>query len=287
MFAAMAAVGLVLAAAGCTASRSGGDGDLTGGWPMIGPATPYRPVAGECHETQTPTASMDDRVVACAKLHVAETFHVGAAPDGPIPPAAGSAGARAAYQDCATRAVGYLGGPWRGARIGVRVVWPTRAGWSGGARWFRCDVAQSDLDGVRDASRSSSLAGALKGPSPLRLGCFDPTVDAESVSSMKPLSCTAPHHAEFAGLWTAPDIAYAKQVKDRTRTATGCRSAIAAFADLPDDSDVQYRTGWISVNPTKAEWLQGERRVRCFLWFSDRALTRSLRDAGPSALPVH
>jgi hypothetical protein len=253
---------------------------------MIGPATPYRPAAGECHETQTPTASMDDRVVDCAQLHVAETFHVGVAPDGPIPPAVGSAGARAAYQDCATQAVGFLGGPWRGARIGVRVVWPTRAGWTGGARWYRCDVAQSDLDELRDASRTASLAGALRGSSALRLGCFDPTVRAESVSAMKSLSCTSAHHAEYAGLWTAPDIPYAKQIGERTRTATGCRSAIAAFTGVPDDSDVQYRTGWISVNPTKAEWLQGERRVRCFLWFSDRSLTRSLKNAGPSALPV-
>jgi hypothetical protein len=43
---------------------------------------------------------------------------------------------------------------------------------------------------------------------------------------------------------------------------------------------------WISYHPTRTEWQQGERRVRCFLWFSDRKVTRSLAGAGPSALPV-
>lgn len=103
---------------------------------------------------------------------------------------------------------------------------------------------------------------------------------------MAAVACTKSHAAEFAGLWTAPDIPYAEQVSDRVRSAAGCRSAIATFTGVPDDDDVQYRTGWISYNPTRTEWQQGERRVRCFLWFRDGKLTRSLAGAGPSALPV-
>jgi hypothetical protein len=75
--------------------------------------------------------------------------------------------------------------------------------------------------------------------------------------------------------------------RDRTRTATGCRSAIVCYTGVPDDTDVQFRSGWISYNPTRTEWRLGERRVRCFLWFGDRTLTRSLKSAGPAALPVH
>jgi hypothetical protein len=285
-----AAVALLLAAvAACTpAPPAGLDGDLTDDWPAPPAPTSFRPVAGECHEALAETAPMaGHRPVDCGELHVAETFHVGDAPAAPVPPGGGSAAMHAAYADCAERAEGFLGGPWRGARIVVRVVWPSRAGWSGGARWYRCDAAQADLDGGGDAARTGSLAGALRdGDSPLLLRCFDPQVRDTTVRTMAPVSCTKRHAAEFAGLWTAPDVPYAEQARDRTRSAAGCRSVIARYTGVPDDDDVQYRTGWISFNPTRIEWQQGERRVRCFLWSSDGALTRSLAGAGPGALPV-
>ena len=227
------------------------------------------------------------RPVNCAELHVAETFHVGAAAGRAgraRPPGRRRSGPRT--RSARSEADDFLGGPWRGARIVVRAVFPSREGWAGGARWFRCDVAQASLDGSSDTSRTGSLAGALAGASALRLGCFNATVNADAVRTMIPVACTKPHAAEFAGLWTAPDIPYAEQVRDRVRSAAGCRRAIARFTGVPDDDDVQFRTGWISYNPTRGEWQQGERRVRCFLWFSDRTLTRSLAGAGPSALPV-
>ena len=284
---ASAAVVAVLFAAGCTASA--GSRDVTDDWPMIGAASPFRPAVGVCHETLEQTASVRTyEPVDCAQLHVSETFHIGTAQDAPVAPGPGSAQARQAYAECATEAVDFLGGPWRGARISVHLVWPSRTGWAGGARWFRCDVAEADLDAQDDASRTGSLARALRdGASPLKLGCFNPKVDDASVRTMTSVPCTAKHHAEYVGLWTGPEIAYAQQAADRTRTATGCRSVIANYAGLSDDTDLQYRSGWISYNPTRTEWQLGERRVRCFLWLSDRTLTRSLKDAGPSALPVH
>lgn len=280
---------LLAGVAACTgAPPYGADGNLTDDWALPPAATPFRPAAGECHEAVAVSVGLDDhRPVGCDELHVAETFHVGDAPDAAVPPAAGSAPARAAYRECSDAASGFLGGPWREARLGVRVAWPARAAWSGGARWFRCDLVQADLDGGGDSSRTGSLAGELTGDSPLRLGCFRATVNAEAVRTMTPTPCTAKHSAEFVGLWTAPDGGYAKQTADRTRTAAGCRSAIADYTGVPDDSDVQYRVGWISYNPSRTEWQHGERRVRCFLWFSDRTLTRSLKGAGPAALPVN
>ena len=284
---AAAALLLAMAAACAGAPPAGTDGDLLDDWAEMSAPASFRPAVGECHEELAETAAMAGyRPVKCAELHVAETFHVGAAADTPVVPAAGSAPVRAAYAECARQAVDFLGGPWRGARIVVRAVFPSRDGWAGGARWFRCDVAQASLDGSSDTSRTGSLAGALAGASPLRLGCFNATVNADAVRTMVPVACARPHAAEFAGLWTAPDIPYAEQVRDRVRSAAGCRHAIARFTAVPDDDDVQFRTGWISYNPTRGEWQQGERRVRCFLWFSDRTLTRSLAGAGPSALPV-
>jgi hypothetical protein len=286
--AALAAVALLAALAACTADPPAGtDGDLMDDWAQLPSPAPFRPVTGECHEAVTATVSIADRApVSCADLHVAETFHVGAAAEAPVPPAAGSAGARRAYAECGDAAERFLGGPWRAARIGVRVAWPTREAWTGGARWFRCDVVQADLDGGGDTSRTGSLKDALTRPSPLDLGCFDATVSSSQVRTMTPVDCTTKHSAEFAGLWTAPDVEYAEQAKDRTRTAQGCRSAVAEYTGVPDDDDVQYRTGWISYHPTRTEWLYGERRVRCFLWFSGGGLTRSYRGAGPAALPV-
>jgi hypothetical protein len=276
------AVLVALALGGCAAPAGG---DVTAGWPTMAAARPFKPATGSCHETLA--ADGTEQPVACTELHVSETFYVGAAQDGPVAPSAGSAPAKQAYATCAAEAVVFLGGPWRSARIAVHLIWPSRAGWAGGARWFRCDVSEADLDTQDDASRTGSLAGALQGGSALRLGCFNPKVDNDDVSTMRPVACTTRHRAEFAGVWTAPEISYAAQTKDRTRTAAGCRSAIAAFAGVPDDADMQYRSGWISYNPTRAEWQLGERRVRCFLWFSDRTFTHSLKNAGRAGLPVH
>lgn len=283
----MATALLLAAVAACTGPAAGGiDGDLTDGWDVPPSAVPFRPLVGQCHENLVEVAAMDDhRPVDCADLHVAETFFVGQGPDAPVAPSGGSAAMHAAYADCSTRAADFLGGPWRAARIVVRVVWPSRAGWSGGSRWFRCDVAQADLDGSSDTSRRGSLAGALTDAG-LRLGCFNPKIKADAVRTMTAVACSKAHAAEFAGLWTAPDIAYAEQIRDRDRSAAGCRTAIATFTGVPDDDNVQYRSGWISFNPTRTEWQQGERRVRCFLWFRGGELTRSLAGAGPSALPV-
>jgi Septum formation len=275
-----------LAVTGCSDGPAGAD--LTAKWPMIAAATPFRPAAGACHETLEAIGSADTYVpVSCTELHVSETFFVGTAPEAPVVPSSGSAPARQAYEQCSGQAETFLGGPWRGARVAVRVIWPSRQGWSGGSRWFRCDVTETDLDAQNDQSRTGSLAGALPGSSALLLGCFNPKVNADDVRTMTAVACPAKHKAEYVGTWTAPDIPYAEQTKDRTRTATGCRSVIAKYTGVPDDSDMQYRSGWISYNPTRAQWQLGERRVRCFLWFSDRTLTRSLKGTGPKALPVH
>ena len=278
----------VLLVAGCSgAPPDGTDGDLTDDWPAPAAPAPFRPVAGQCHETPAATAApADHRPVDCAELHVSETYHVGTPADADVVPATGSAGARAAFQECSEKATEHLGGPWRTARVAVQVVWPTKIGWAGGARWFRCDMTTADLDGQSRTSRTGSLAGELAGATPLKLGCFDPTVEGETVTTMRPVSCRKAHRAEFAGLWKAPDITYAALEAGTERSAAGCRRVIAEFADLPDDSDMQYRTGWISYNPTRTEWLSGERRVRCFVYFAKRSFTRSLRGAGPSVLPV-
>src|SRR5690349_15045718 len=101
----------VLLTAGCTtAAPPGTDGDLTDDWAPPAAPSPFRPAAGQCHEERAATAPpAEHRPVDCAELHVAETYHVGDAAEADVPPAAGSAGARAAFQECSQRAAGFLG----------------------------------------------------------------------------------------------------------------------------------------------------------------------------------
>ena len=288
--AAAVCAGAVLLSVGCSLPP-GTDGDVTNGWSRIAAPASFVPAAGTCHEELTRTAPMESyRPVDCTELHVTETVHVGTVRGGPgaadEPPADASAEARAAYRDCSDRATAFAGGPWRSGLLSIAVTWPSRPGWAGGARWYRCELTQAELTSGRLVSREGSLAKALTGAAMLKLGCFAPKISGERVTSMDPVACTAKHRAEFAGVWDAPDIAYDALAGDEVRTAKGCRTVIARYTGVPDDGNMQYRTGWISYNPTEGEWSQGERGVRCFLWFDDKQVSRSLKGAGPAALPI-
>lgn len=287
--AATGALAMLLAGAGCTATPPGVDGNLTNGWAAIGTPTPFRPAGHACHSEVGPSGGQQEYApVDCAGPHLAETYHLGTltgSAAGAEVPDSGSPAGRTAYRECSTAATAFVGAPWRTGRLGLWVVWPSSAAWSGGARWFRCDLVQTELDGTA-VNRKGSLARGLAGRAPLRLGCFNPSVHGGSVSTMAPVGCQSRHRAEFAGVWPAPDVSYERLAGDDARTAKGCRGVIAAYAGVPDDADMKYRSGWISYNPTRGEWQQGERGVRCFLWFSDRQLTRSMKGAGKAGLPV-
>ena len=69
-------------------------------------------------------------------------------------------------------------------------------------------------------------------------------------------------------------------------THRACRTLIAKYAKVPDNGDLQYRAGSIYYHPYEREWRNGNRGVQCFLWVSDRNLTRSVKGAGAKGLPV-
>ncbi len=168
----------------------------------------------------------------------------------------------------------------------MQPVLPGPAAGRAGARWFRCDLAEIDLGTGGVVNRTGSLRGALAGAAPLALRCFQPSVRGDRVNAMKPVSCDRRHAAEFAGLWTAPDVPL-DRLDDGDRTAAGCRSVIADFAALPDDGDLRYRVGYLAFAPTREEWDLGVRAVRCFLWLQGEAMTGSYRGAGPGRLPIN
>ena len=145
----------------------------------------------------------------------------------------------AAAAECSRRAVPFFGAEHRTGQLRVQPVLPSSAGWQAGARWFRCDAIQVDLNTDQVVSRTGSLRGALKGTAPLALRCFQPVVGGGNIRDMRPVDCAKSHDAEFAGLWTAPETKL-EDLRDSNRMANGCRSVIADWAKVPDDGDVVY-----------------------------------------------
>lgn len=291
MIAATAGAVAALLLAGCTTVPEGLDGDVTNGWSTVGTPMAFKPVAGACHEELEATGPMETyRPVPCTAVHLSETVGLGTFAGTTATqthvPEPGSAAEMTAYQDCSQKISAFVGGPWRSGRIAATVVLPSQAGWSGGARWYRCDVGEADLNSSRHVRRKGTMARGLTGAAPLRLGCFNPVIARDDVQKMKAVPCAKKHHAEFVGLWNAPRMSYATLRSDQKRTARGCRTAIAKFAKVPDNSDIKYRSGWISYNPTEEQWERGERGVQCFLWLS-RKLTRSMKGAGTGKSGLH
>ncbi|SCG69835.1 septum formation family protein [Micromonospora humi] len=281
----------VLALGGCSAP-AGVDRDLTDEWPAFAAPVGFVPEADVCHPTVADVGYLSGyQPVDCATAHRVETLHVGTltGPDAgrSAPPRAGSAGIRTAHAECARQVTRAVGADWRSGRLQLSVVFPSALAWSGGARWYRCDVAEvNGLDEGNVTSRTGSLRGALKPGSPLALACFNPKLSKDEVQAMRPVACTTRHHAEFVGIYQAPDISYAEFQRTSLRAHKACRGLIAKYAEVPNDGNMQYRAGTIIYHPFEQQWRDGDRGVQCFLWVSERTLTRSVRGAGGKALPI-
>ncbi|GAA3344313.1 hypothetical protein GCM10020358_47060 [Amorphoplanes nipponensis] len=287
---------LALVLAGGCGNPAGVDGDLTDGWAAIGVPAGFTPAAQTCHLANFATfgARSTYEEVDCKLKHRTETVYVGTYPspaaEAPDPPAPDSAGARAAYRDCDARTTAYVGGPWRTSRLWIGVTQPTRAAWAGGARWYRCEVLVSSS--VEDdgglVQRVGSLRDALKEPvSPLLLTCYRVLLNEDGkIGTMPATPCSAEHNAEFVGIWDAKDLAYPVTGKQWDEFHEGCRSLIASYVGVPDDADLQFRAGVISLPGGDDVWELGDHGVRCYLWLDARTLTASLKGKGGKAMPV-
>jgi Septum formation len=289
---ALALVGTAtLALAGCS-RPTGVDGNLTDDWAAIAAPKIFVPKVATCHPRFQEVGYLSAyEPVDCAQRHQAETAHVGSfrGPEAELttPPAAGSPPMREAYRDCDKRVTEFVGADWRTGRLSMIIVPPSSYGWTGGARWYRCDVIEVDgLDDAKFVDRSGSLKDALRGRSALAHGCFTPKVDDEDVRAMVPVGCTKPHRSEFVGVYKAPEAGYTIFDQDPDRIHRGCYSVIARFADVPNDGSIDERVGSIYYYPSESEWKAGNRGIQCFLWIEDRDLTRSLKDAGTGGLPL-
>jgi hypothetical protein len=284
-------VGLLLAA-GCGVP-AGTDGSLVDDWPALPEPKIFVPAAGVCLPGVAAgglgggTGLGSYRPLDCGHLYMGESVHVGQFTGNDAsrdrPPSLGDVGWRVAFTGCDRAIKEYVSGEWRGARLGMSIGVPNLQAWQGGARWYRCDVAETiSLDTDAFQKRTGSLRGVLKGGSELAHGCFNPVMVKDDLEGMKPVDCGKAHRAEYAGVWTAPDIPYEDFVKNSARTHRGCLGVVAKFTKVPNDSMLQYRIGTIFYEP---DWNVGDRGVRCFIWSDDKDLKRSMRGAGPKALP--
>jgi hypothetical protein len=272
---------LILALAGCASS------DITDGWHMMAAAQQFRPAAGTCHESAVLEGATSDktgyRPVPCTGPHMSETVAVFDL--APADAATTDKALAKAWSECSKRATAFLAGDWRTGWTAILPMLPSAEGWSGGARWARCDVVEvAGLDRLV-VSRKGTMKGALKLGGKLRLSCANPTINNDDVlTGVKAVPCSTAHHAEFAGLfvtkkknWT--DLTLADKDK-------GCYPVIAKFAGVPS-SDVQYRAGWVIIPPLESEWQRGDHAIRCFLWLDDRTATGSYRKAGTGKLSLN
>jgi hypothetical protein len=274
----------------------GVDGDLTNGWAAMEPATGFEPTAGTCHGANFdpigPRSTYEE--IDCKLRHRTETVYVGTyaspAADADEPPADGSAGAKAAYKVCDEQATTYLGGQWRTARIWIGVTHPSTAAWSGGARWFRCEALE--LSSVEDDGALVQRVGTLQnvladGSSDLLLGCYAVAMDSSgAIASMPGVACSAKHNAEFVGVWYAKNLDYPKDDKAWRTFHDGCRALVASYVNVPNDKDLQYRTGVISLPGSADVWALGDNGVRCYLWLDGADLTSTLKGKGAKSLPI-
>ncbi|MGI5523444.1 septum formation family protein [Micromonospora sp. CA-259024] len=290
--AALTAAFITMALAGC-GTPAGTDGDLSDDWRAMAQAQQFTAQAGECHVIPEPTAYLATQApVDCAKTHLVETFHVGTFTGElaarPAPPKVGSAAMRPAFADCDARAKEFVGGDWRNGRLSVQVAPTSPAGWTGGSRWYRCDIFELDeVDGANgDSDRAIHRAGTLRNAvgsrSPLLYGCMN----EDEWNRLRPAGCTTAHQFEYVGIWTAPDRSYEDAVRDEDAVHPACRTLVARFAKVPNDASLSYRTGSAYRFPSPELWARGDRGVRCYFWSGGRNLTRSIAGGGPAVLPI-
>ncbi|WP_246017073.1 septum formation family protein [Micromonospora pisi] len=285
--------GLLLTGCG---QPAGIDGALFDDWAPLAEPTVWAPPLGACHDTDLGKAVPLDQfgAVDCAAGHRAETVHVGtfagAAAQRPAPPANDAPEIRAAFGECDGKAREYVGDEWRGGRLRLGVALPSAVAWTGGARWYRCDMAEvANVEFNGDVvSRTASVRGVLKSATPVRLACYSIERSGNlRLAAMPAVDCAKPHNGEFVGVWNAPEIAYPTRDVDWVRFYDECWKLVSVYVGAPDDVNLRYRSGILVLPASQPEWQAGNRGVRCYLRLSgEKTVTRSVKGVGLAGLPL-
>jgi len=267
--AALAILMSVLAMGACSSLPGGVDGNLADEWaPPPSPAA-VLPVAGACYDA--PVSDMQvNAPTPCAGQHLLEVVKVGAftgsaasATSAPLP---GSSAMLAAFADCHTAATGYLGGEVHGGLLKLTMVWPDAKAWTGGARWYRCDLTRVQAaSSLLPVAASGSVRGALAAPGPLVLSCIDWTRHSGYLDDYRSTPCAKQHNAEYAGAFHAPHDGYPSSPAAFKRLAgAGCEGVVARYLGLKGGTDTNASVGWAWSYAEKTPWEQGDRYIRCF-----------------------
>lgn len=279
----MAAVALAGAAAlgltGC-GLPDGVDGKIADGWAAIPAPKGFTPDAGTCHTSYAETGYLSSyKPVECTTSHKAETVYVGTADSLSAPPKEGTADYLKLAQTCEAKVNEFLGADWHDGKVWFGLTFPSAAAWTGGAHWFRCEVVELEEIFGDDVARTSSLKGGLAAGSPTRLGCFT----YSSGKSPAPVACTTRHNAEYVG---SVAVASHAAATNRTSMIKACHQKIAAYVGMKYDGNMKYRVGTFWDPMSATEFAAGDRKVRCYAWFSPDYKTKSIKGAGSKALPI-
>lgn len=273
-----------LLATGCTSLPAGVDANLSDDWQDPPAPKGWSPAANECQSSAfTETLYLTSYApISCTQQHRTETVHVGTF-DSTVSgyPARGSAEFRAAYAACEAETTEFLGGHWQDGKLWIGVTLPSADAWTGGSRWYKCEVVQLDEMWGDAVGRSTSLKGALTSDATVRYGCQS----YKSGSGFSTVACGSKHNAEFVGNYFGV-TAYSK-LKNDDAMAAACRGVIAKYVGLANDGNMKYRTGVIWDYPSESEWNAGDHGVRCWLWLSKKTVSRSLKGTGNSGLPIN
>jgi hypothetical protein len=90
------------------------------------------------------------------------------------------------------------------------------------------------------------------------------------------------------GVWSAPaGLAYPATDVDHLPFYEGCRAEVGRYVGVPLDPMLAHRAGVVPLMAAAADWKQGDRGVRCYLWLTGRTVTASLKGAGEKGLPIN
>lgn len=260
---------------------------ITSQWSAMTEPRGWEPKAGACFtEFFVQAHRATYKPIECTTEHRYETIAIGQfsgnAASLTSPPGAGSPELKAAWADCDAKTTEFLGGEWRNGKIWVGVSTPSSGNWTGGARWYRCEIGARASLYEGTTSRSKTLKGEFAGESALKYGCFQQEEKEEAVEK----ACTEPHNAEYTG-FVKVSYTYDELKDHHEEFFRKCWSNIAQYAGVPDDGNVKYRTGVYIGPPTRADWEAGDTTIRCYMWLGKEKKTRSIKGAGNGGLPIH
>jgi hypothetical protein len=282
--------------AGCGKS-TGVDNDLTNAWPVFDKAVTPVPKVGACYGQRLDTTWYGDfsDAVDCSTSHQTETVFVGSftgtEAGRSTPPLAGTPARADAYGQCQKAASDYLGDDWHIAMAVLGLVLPDDKAWTGGARWFRCDMVQFSDSKYESVRTNGSVKGGLQGSRPLAVTCLSLTDDGKnSVTGWKDAPCDQPHNGEYAGLYTASARAWPDKDPAQKLASSGCEGVVAHFLGFSGNQPTSNYVGWTYDTFDQDQWNLGDRTVRCYvLAFNGNSINgakvvgsmRGIRDGKP------